>query len=83
MGNNTSKTNLQINIIYDKKAAQDLLNEAEQEDFYIEECHDDRANSLARKNLTYYANSMSIGEHKYATGHLEQLKALIPVRLLN
>jgi len=84
MGNNTSTiTNLQINIIYDKKAAQNLLNEAEQEDFYIEECHDDRANSLARKNLTYSANSMSIGEYKYARAHLEQSKALIPVRLLN
>ena len=84
MGNSSSNTiNLQINIIYDKKAAQNLLNEAERVDFYIEECHDDKANSLARKNLTYYANSMSIGEYKYATAHLEQLKALIPVRLLN
>lgn len=83
MGNNTSKTNLQISVIYDKKAAQNLLNEAEREDFYIEECHDDKANSLARKNLTYSANSMSIGEYKYATAHLEQSKALIPVRLLN
>jgi len=84
MGNSSSNTiNLQINIIYDKKAAQNLLNEAEREDFYIEECHDDKANSLARKNLTYYANSMSIGEYKYATAHLEQLKALVPLRLLN
>ena len=83
MGNNTSTTNLQINVIYDKKAAQNLLNEAERDDFYIEECHDDKANSLARKNLTYSANSMSNGEYKYATAHLEQSKALIPVRLLN
>ena len=54
--------NLQINIIYDKKVAQSLLDEAERTDFYIEECHDDRVNSLARKNLTYSVNSMSIGE---------------------
>ena len=84
MGNSSSNTiNLKINVIYDKKAAQNLLNEAERTDFYIEECHDDRVNSLARKNLTYSVNSMSIGEYKYATGHLEQLKALLPVRLLN
>ena len=84
MGNNTSNTiNLQINVIYDKKVAQRLLDEAEQADFYIEECRDDRVNSLARKNLTYYANSMSIGEHKYATSYLEQSKALVPLRLLN
>jgi hypothetical protein len=83
MGNNTSTPNLQISIIYDKKEAQSLLNAAERADFYIEECHDDRANSLARKNLTYSANSMSTGEYKYAIDHLEQLKALIPVRLLN
>jgi len=84
MGNSRSNTiNLQINIIYDKKVAQSLLDEAERTDFYIEECHDDRVNSLARKNLTYSVNSMSIGEYKYATGHLEQLKALVPLRLLN
>lgn len=83
MGNRTSNTNFQINIIYDKKDAQSLLNKAERTDFYIEECHDDKANSLARKNLTYFANSMTVDEYTVATAHIEQLKALIPIRLLN
>jgi len=83
MGNNTSKTNLQINIIFDKKEAQNLLNKAERKDFYIEECHDDNANSLARKNLSYFANSMTNSEYTDATVHLDQSKALIPIRLLN
>lgn len=83
MGNRTSKTNFQINIIYDKKDAQSLLNKAERTDFYIEECHDDKANELARKNLTYFVNSMTVDEYTVATAQLDQLKALIPIRLLN
>jgi len=59
LGNRVDTLKNRLKLITDKKEAQNLLNMAEREDFYVEECHDDKLNSLARRNLTYAANSIS------------------------
>ena len=57
MGNSISiPSNLHFTLVLDKNDATILLNNAEREDFYLEECHDDKANSIARRNLTYSVN---------------------------
>ena len=81
MGNILKKTNLnenefKFNIIQDKNVAQKFLEKAELADFYIEECQDSRANFLARKDLSYAANSISGGEYKYAVAYLDMLLEL-------
>lgn len=58
MGN--IETKLKLNLIQDKNKAQDLLQIAEKEDFYLEECADSKSNSIARQGLNYSANSMSL-----------------------
>lgn len=84
MGNNISiNHNLNFNVIKDKSYAQVLLDEAEREDFYLEECHDDKSNSLARKNLTYSANQISLRDHNYGVTYLDGTRDLLPIRLLN
>lgn len=83
MGNYTSSTyNINLKVISNKQEAQTLLDTAEREDFYLEECHDDKSNSLARRNLTYFANSMSLRDANYATAYLDSAKESLPIRLL-
>jgi hypothetical protein len=84
MGISISTThNLKFNIVSDKRAAQVLLDNAEREDFYLEECHDDRANSLARRTLTYSPNMISLRDNNYAIAYAESATATVPLRLLN
>ena len=45
MGNSTSTyDSLRFIVVANKNEAQALLNSAEKEDFYLEECHDNKAN---------------------------------------
>ena len=84
MGNGISTNNgLQFVVVNDKREAQALLDSAEREDFYLEECHDDKANSLARRNLTYNANQISLRDNNYAIAYLDSSKSFLPIRLLN
>jgi hypothetical protein len=84
MGNNYSVPhNLTFYVCPDKNEAQQLLDNAERQDFYVEECHDDKANSLARKNLTYRANQIGLRDINYATTYLDGAKDNLPIRLLN
>lgn len=84
MGNSYSAPhNLQFVVITDKREAQRILDQAESEDFYLEECHDNKANSLARKNLTYVANSVSLRDNNYAVAYLDGSKDFLPSRLMN
>ena len=84
MGNNYSvPQNLTFYVCVDKNEAQKLLDDAERHDFYVEECHDDKANSLARKNLTYRANTMGLRDANYATTYLDGTNDHLPIRLLN
>lgn len=84
MGNSQSvQNNLQFSVVINKSEAQNLLDKAERIDYYLEECHDDKANSLARKNLTYSANIISLRDNNYAVSYLDGTKEFIPQRLLN
>jgi hypothetical protein len=84
MGNSSSLPHsLQFLVINDKRGAQILLDQAEKRDFYLEECHDDKANSLARNNLTYVANSIALQDYNFALSYLEGSKDFIPSRLMN
>lgn len=84
MGNSYSTSkNLNLIPIFDKDIAQKLLNEAEQKDFYLEECFDDKVNSKARAKMTYAANSIPFKEQSYIRTFLESVNSVIPVRLLN
>jgi hypothetical protein len=81
MGNNLSNYKLHFNIISDKKYAQNVLDNAEHIDFYLEECHEDKANSLARRNLTYSANTISLRDMNYTRAYTENILSSLPIRL--
>lgn len=84
MGNSISNpNNISFLLVTDKNQAQLLLNEAEREDYYLEECHDDKSNSLARRNLTYTANTLPLREINYANTFLDGSNSFLPIRLLN
>jgi len=76
MGNTPGVT---LTLVPDKKEAQRLLDIAEKQDFYLEDCHDDRANSLARRNLTYAANSISPLDVTSANSFIKTVK--LPMKL--
>jgi hypothetical protein len=83
MGNDVSKVKkLNLRVIEDKNTAQILLDTAELSDYYLEECHDNKANSLARKSLTYRSNTVPLREFNYATSFLEGVYDFLPSRLL-
>lgn len=83
MGNTSSAfvDNLTCNVIFDKGEAENRLNLAEQQDFYIEECLDQTLNAAARKQLSYRPNRMSVHDHQSAIAYLESAKQLLPKRL--
>jgi len=84
MGNNNSKSyNLKFVVITDKKEAEKYLKEAETQDFYLEECHDDKSNSLSRRNLTYNANTLSLRNINYVNIFIDEIRNYLPIRLLN
>lgn len=79
MGQSGSTEGLRL-ILVDKRAdAQRVLHIAEQEDFYLQECQEDRANAIARSSLTYAPNSMEDADHYRLI--LDQALHLIPKRL--
>jgi hypothetical protein len=84
MGNEFSSQNrLKFKVIFDKNDAITLLNRAEKEDMYLEECYDDRANSIARHNCSYAPNTIPLREINYANNYFSSASSMIPPRLLN
>jgi len=81
MGHSTSKEPLRITLVEDKPTAQSWLNEAEAMDFYQEECREDRLNAIARRRMTYSANSMTTQEAAYYRAILGQARSRLPRRL--
>lgn len=79
MGQTSSSITFQIQ--HDPIQAQRLLDEAEQKDFYVEECREDPANALARKEALYRATAMTPREHKFFEVVIENTKDKIPRRL--
>ena len=70
---------LKLKIIQDKTEAQNLLIQAEKEDFYLEECHDNKSNSIARRNLAYSPNLISTNDMNKAISFIESTN--LPVKL--
>lgn len=81
MGNQSS-TQLQFTLIDNKERAEDLLEQAEKTDLYLTECHDDKNNSYARRQLTYVPNAINMLDTRFYTLTLDNMKDNIPVRLL-
>jgi hypothetical protein len=83
MGNNTSAaSNLQFNVVIDKQRAIHLLDLAEKSDYYLEDCHNSKTNSLARRDLTYGPNIIPTNDVKHALSYLEGSLTQLPLRLL-
>jgi len=80
MGNRPS-TQLKFTLIDNKHHAEQLLANAEKKDFYLTECHDDRNNSYARRQMTYTSNTISPVDVRFYTLQLDVLKDRIPIRL--
>jgi hypothetical protein len=49
---------------------------------YLEECYDDRANSVARHNCSYAPNTIPLREINYANNFFLTVSSMIPQRLL-
>jgi hypothetical protein len=82
MGISPSKsTTLKFDIVLNKTTAQELLNIAENQDMYLEECHDNKTNSLARRSMTYSANMIPLKDFNYARAFLESALPYLPQRL--
>jgi len=80
MGNQSS--NLRFKIIYSKGDAIELLADAENVDFYLKKCREDRNNMISRKENTYAPNNMTIKEYKFFEIVIENAKDKIPIRLM-
>ena len=78
MGNHKS-SQLDFNFIYNKDEANQILDAAEQRDFYLAECHDNKANALARRSCTYTANRVSFDDAQHYQQWL-QLESQIATR---
>lgn len=72
---------LKLKIIQDKTEARNLLLMAEKEDLYLEECYDNKSNSIARRNLTYSPNSISVSDMNRAVSFIEN--SSLPIKLLS
>lgn len=82
MGNDiSSQKRIRFNIVSDKQEARMMLDNAEKEDMYVGECHDDKVNSIARRNLTYSPNTIPLRDLNYMMTYLEG--ATLPQRLNN
>lgn len=82
MGSNQSSSSLHFTIVSNKEDAQQLLNEAESVDLYLEECYRSRSNAKARLQLSYQANRMTYRDLKFFEVVLENAKERLPRRLI-
>jgi hypothetical protein len=84
MGNDISKSRrLELEIIADKRDAESMIVVAGAIDDYLQECHDDKVNSLARRSMTYGVNSVPLKELSFARSFIEGAYNFLPQRLLN
>lgn len=78
---NSTLQNLRFMVVDQKIKAEQMLNQSEQEDRYLEECFDSPTNAKARQSLTYQPNTMSIYDYQTAVNYLESAKEHLPKRL--
>jgi hypothetical protein len=82
MGNNTSTTkDIIFNLVISKSDAEKLLNDAEKQDMYLEECNDSKTNYLSRKNNSYNPNTIPVKDVNYIKTFLDTVNFSIPPRL--
>lgn len=81
MGNRSSTTKLTFHLVRNKQEAESLLQEAEHNDFYLEECYDNLSNQNARKALSYSARAISQEDGDKYQLQLTQMVAQLPQRL--
>ena len=74
-------TSIDFHVVGERDKAQRLLEEAEQKDFYVEECRDDHANTLARRGSTYGAREMPAEEVSFLKVIVENARDHLPLRL--
>jgi hypothetical protein len=75
------KKSLHFIVVPNKQAAQHLLDNAEQKDFYLQQCHDDKRNDLARRHMTYSANLIRPEESQQIQGRMNTFLEKIPRKL--
>lgn len=80
MGNQPSSP-FSFQLITNKDEAHRILQQAEQRDFYIAECRDNRANSAARKSCVYAPNHVSVDEGQQYKNLLQASISQLPPRL--
>lgn len=82
MGANQSFSNrLQFEVLSNKQNAERKIEEAEKQDFYLEECVEHPMNAKARQQLTYRPNTMSVHDYYSAMSFLESSLIHLPKRL--
>ena len=81
MGNQPSSQGLSFQFVNNKDDAHRILQQAEQRDFYIEECRDSRTNSAARKSCSYFPNHVSVNDGQQYTLILQNSIPQLPPRL--
>ena len=74
-------SSIDFRVVEERDKAQRLLEEAEQKDFYVEECRDDHANALARRGSTYAARQMPAEEVAFFKVIVENARDVLPLRL--
>ena len=81
MGNQPSTKHISFEIVSNKDDANRMLQQAEQRDLYLAECHDNRVNSAARKSCNYSPNYVSFDESQQYAHMLEESISQLPLRL--
>lgn len=72
---------LSFRIVAEEAEAQRLVDEAERNDFYVEECREDYANKKAREGCMYRARAMSPEEVSFFRVVVENTRSFLPLRL--
>ena len=81
MGNQSSSSSISFNVVANKNEARKLLNEAEERDFYLAECNDNRTNSTARKSCVYAPNYIFNDHGQEYNSRLQISISQLPPRL--
>jgi len=83
MGNQQSSGTLKLHLVSDKTDAARRLQQAEQQDFYLDECRDDPQNAKARQSLSYYPQTLHKTDVSHYSGVLNRIQQELPYRLVH
>ena len=86
MGNTIStksRSHLSFIVVDNKTRAQQLLDYAERDDHYLRTCYHNKSNAIARRHLTYSANTVSFETVTALESSLDRAIVSLPPRLLS